>query len=127
MRFTVKAKLASAFGAVTILSMVVGGVAYTKLTALDVSEQALVTQAGRMKKSSDLMNDIQAQLRSELRMILASSEKDNAENHRLMLERQEKALKLRDELYAIATENGKRMIEQVTIKLKRMDELQQQA
>jgi methyl-accepting chemotaxis protein len=127
MRFTVKAKLASAFGAVTILSMITGGVAYTKLTALDQSEQSLVTQAERMKKSSDLMNDVQGQLRSELRMILASSDKDNAELHREMMERQETSLKLKDELYGIATENGKRMIEDVTVKLKRMDELQQQA
>jgi methyl-accepting chemotaxis protein len=127
MRFTVKAKLASAFGAVTILSMITGGVAYTKLTALDQSEQTLVTQAERMKLSSDLMNEVQAQLRSELRMMLATSDKDNAEYHRQMMDRQEKALKLRDGIYNVATENGKRMIEQVTVKLKHMDELQQQS
>ena len=31
MRFTVKAKLAGAFGAVIILSMITGGLAYVKL------------------------------------------------------------------------------------------------
>ena len=31
MRFTVKAKLASAFGAIIVLSMITGGVAYFKL------------------------------------------------------------------------------------------------
>jgi methyl-accepting chemotaxis protein len=126
MRFTVKAKLASAFGAVTILSMITGGVAYTKLTALDQAEQSLVIQAERMKKGSDLMNGVQGQLRSELRMILASSDKETAELHHDMMERQEKTLKVKDELYAIATENGKRMIEQAAVKLKHMDELQQQ-
>ena len=46
--------------------------------------------------ASDLMNDVQGQLRSELRMILASSDKENAEHHREMVERQEKTLKLKD-------------------------------
>ena len=34
MRFTVKAKLASAFGVVLLLSMAAGGVAYLKLTEM---------------------------------------------------------------------------------------------
>jgi methyl-accepting chemotaxis protein len=127
MRFTVKAKLASAFGAVTILSMITGGVAYTKLTALDQSEQSLVAQADRMKRSSDMMNEVQSQLRSELRMILASSDKETADEYRSMTERQEKSLKQKDELYGIATENGKRLIEQIAIKLKHLNELQQQS
>src|SRR5450756_438103 len=127
MRFTVKAKLASSFGVITILSMITGGVAYTKLTALDVSEQSLVAQADRMKRSSDIMNTVQGQLRSELRMILASSDKETAEEHRQMLDRQEKTLKQKDELYGIATETGRRMIEQITAKLKHMDEMQQQS
>ncbi len=38
MRFTVKSKLASAFGAVIVLSMITGAIAYTKLTSLDAQE-----------------------------------------------------------------------------------------
>ena len=45
MRFTVKAKLASAFGAVIILSMITGGVAYVKLNQLAATSADLV--AGR--------------------------------------------------------------------------------
>jgi methyl-accepting chemotaxis protein len=56
MRFTVKAKLASTFGAVMILSMAVGGVAYTKLSALDASQQTLVDLGTRVQKTGDFMN-----------------------------------------------------------------------
>ncbi|HEY8338070.1 MAG TPA: methyl-accepting chemotaxis protein [Tardiphaga sp.] len=126
MRFTVKAKLASAFGAVTILSMVIGGVAYNKLTSLDTAQQQLVTQAERMKKASDLMNEIQGQLRAELRMILAATDKDLADNHRLMTERRGKVAKIKDELYGIATENGRRLIELASAKMTRMNDLQEQ-
>jgi methyl-accepting chemotaxis protein len=123
MRFTVKAKLASAFGAVIILSMVTGAIAYVKLTSLDMSQQSLVAQAERMKRASVLMDDIQGQLRAETRMILATSDKDTADNHRAMIERQGIGLKHKDELYGMATENGKRLIEQAAAKLQRMNEL----
>src|SRR5450756_3155646 len=127
MRFTVKAKLASAFGAVIALSMVTGAIANTKLTALDTSEQRLVSQAERLKKAANLMNSIQGQLRSESRMILASSEADAADNHRAMLERRDGSLKLKDELYAMASETGKRLLEQGALKLQRLNELQAQS
>jgi methyl-accepting chemotaxis protein len=99
MRFTVKAKLASAFGAVIALSMVTGVIAYSKLTALDASQHRLTQQAERMKRTANLMNSIQGQLRAESRMILSSSEKDVADQHRLMTERRDLSLKLKDELH----------------------------
>ena len=49
MRFTVKAKLASAFGAVIVLSMITGAIAYTKLSSLSDSEERTVAQASRLK------------------------------------------------------------------------------
>ena len=127
MRFTVKAKLASAFGAVIILSMVVGVIAYTKLTALDASQQALVAQAGRMKLAADLMDDIQGQLRAETRIILATTDKETADNYQAMLARRDTGLKHRDELHGMASEQGKRLIELGTGKLQRMNELFDQA
>src|ERR1700730_16760724 len=104
MRFSVKAKLASAFGAVTILSLITGGVAYNKLNSLEAAQQNLVQQGERMRRTADLMSAIEGEQRAELRMIIAQSDKDTAEYHREMLERQEKSLKLRDGLYAIASE-----------------------
>jgi methyl-accepting chemotaxis protein len=127
MRFTVKAKLASTFGAVTLLSLLTGGLAYNKLTTLETAQQSLVQQGERMRTTAALMGEIEGQQRSELRMIIAESDKDTAEFHRQMMERQDKSSKLRDELYAMATENGKRLIDQATVKFKHMNELQQQA
>jgi methyl-accepting chemotaxis protein len=127
MRFTVKAKLASAFGAVIALSMVTGAIAYIKLSSLDAAQQNLVQQGERMRKTADLMSAIEGQQRSELRMIIAESDKDTADFHRQMIERQDKSAKMRDELYAIATENGRHLIDQATIKFKQLNELQQQS
>ncbi|HEY8338068.1 MAG TPA: methyl-accepting chemotaxis protein [Tardiphaga sp.] len=127
MRFTVKAKLASAFGAVIVLSMITGVIAYTKLSTLDASQQRLVAQAERIKKAASLMNNIQAQIRSESRVILAKSEQDAQENHRAMMERRDTSLKLKDELFSMASETGKRIIEQGGLKLQRLNELQEQA
>jgi methyl-accepting chemotaxis protein len=127
MRFTVKAKLASAFGAVIALSMITGVIAYTNLTTLDTSQQRLVSQAERMKKTASLVNGIQGQVRAETRIILASSEKDAVDNHRAMIERRDASLKLKDELYAMASETGKQLIQQAAAKLQHMNELEEQA
>ncbi len=45
MRFTVKAKLASAFGAVIVLSMITGGVAYNSSLTLTEQQERIVGQA----------------------------------------------------------------------------------
>src|ERR1700676_2728425 len=125
MRFTVKVKLASAFGAVIALSMITGVIAYNKLTLLDTSQQRLVNQAERIKKTASLVNGIQGQVRAETRIILASSEKDAVDNHRAMIERRDASLKLKDELYAMASETGKQIIQQAAAKLQRMNELEE--
>ena len=127
MRFTVKAKLTCAFGAVTILSMIVGGVAYTKLTSLDLAQQVLVDLGLRVQRTGDFVNFLQGQRRAELNMILAVTEKDTAEYARQMNERRAAALKIKDELYAIASEAGKRLLEQTTAKLNRVNELEDQS
>jgi len=56
MRFTVKAKLASAFGVVILLSMVAGGVAYLKLNDMAGTTEHLTARAGRLAKVADLRN-----------------------------------------------------------------------
>jgi hypothetical protein len=112
MRLTVKAKLAGAFGVVIILSMITGGIAYTKLTALNEEQLRIVAQAGRMKGAADIMDGIQGQQRAETRMIEALSDKDTQDNYDAMLARRTKVLKLRDELYSEASEVGKRALDQ---------------
>jgi methyl-accepting chemotaxis protein len=127
MRFTVKAKLASAFGAVIILSMITGAIAYVKLSSLDESQERVVAQAGRLKKAADLMDAIQGQQRSETRMIHAASDKEAQDFYTAMVGRRDKVLKLRDELYGKASEAGKQMLDLAVVKIKLMNDLEEQA
>ena len=54
MRFTVKAKLASSFGLIIVLSMVAGGVAYLKLTDMMMGSEALIARAARMQMGAQI-------------------------------------------------------------------------
>ncbi|MEW6150710.1 MAG: MCP four helix bundle domain-containing protein, partial [Pseudomonadota bacterium] len=127
MRFTVKAKLASAFGAVIILSMITGGVAYKSLSTLTEQQERIVDQAYRTKLAADVMSAIQAQQRAESRMIQAVSDKDTQDNYNAMLTRRVKMLKLNGELYSKASEAGRRLLDQAAGPIKRMNELEDQA
>ncbi len=127
MRFTVKAKLASAFGAVIVLSMITGGVAYHSLSTLTEQQERIVGQAYRTKLAADVMSAIQAQQRAETRMIQAVSDKETQDNYNAMLARREKMLKLNGELYSKASEAGRRLLDQAAGPIKRMNELEDQA
>ncbi|TPQ36404.1 methyl-accepting chemotaxis protein [Bradyrhizobium guangdongense] len=127
MRFTVKAKLASAFGAVIVLSMITGGVAYNGLSTLAAQQERIVGQASRTKLAADVMSAIQGQQRAETRMIQAVSDKDSQDNHNAMLARREKTLKLFNDLYGKASDNGKRMLDQASGPMKRMNDFEDQA
>ena len=72
MRFTVKAKLASAFGLVIVLSMVAGGVAYMKLGDMMATADSMVLRAKRMEKAMEIEKDVLIQLRAEKNAIIGS-------------------------------------------------------
>jgi methyl-accepting chemotaxis protein len=127
MRFTVKAKLAGAFGAVIVLSMVTGGIAYTKLTLLNEEQERIVAQAERVKKAADIMNEIQGQQRSESRMIASKSDQDAHDNYTAMIARRNKALKLRDDIYAETGEAGRKVLDQAGALIKKMNEREDEA
>jgi methyl-accepting chemotaxis protein len=126
MRYTVKAKLASSFGAVIVLAAITGAIGYIKLSSLSDAEERTVSQALRLKMAADVMNGIQGQVRSEMRMIAAVSDKDTQDNYNTMVSRREKVLKLRDELYGKASEAGKHMLDQAAVPFKRMNEIEEQ-
>ncbi|MBR0903848.1 methyl-accepting chemotaxis protein [Bradyrhizobium liaoningense] len=127
MRFSVKAKLASAFGAVIVLSMITGGVAYNGLSALTMQQQRIVGQANRTKLAADVMDALQGQQRAENRMIQALSDKETQDNHAAMLARREKTLKLYNDLHGQASEAGRRVLDQASGPMKRMNELEDQS
>ncbi|QQN65712.1 MCP four helix bundle domain-containing protein [Bradyrhizobium diazoefficiens] len=110
MRFTVKAKLASAFGVVILLSTIAGGVAYLKLNDMVETAEHLSARAGRLAKVAELQESVLLQVRAEKNAILASeAEQDKFISQIAQL--RERAMRIKDEAYKGASENGKKMID----------------
>ncbi len=124
MRFTIKAKLAATFGVVIALSVIAGGVAYYELGELESSQQAVIAQGQRISKIGDLQIALQGQIRAEKNAILASTDQEIQAAAADMLTQRESATRLTSELYAIATERGKRIIDDARAKNKVLNDLQ---
>ncbi|MGX4806599.1 methyl-accepting chemotaxis protein [Bradyrhizobium guangdongense] len=125
MRFTVKAKLASAFGLVIVLSMVAGGVAYMKLGDMMATADSMVLRAKRMEKATEIEKTILLQLRAEKNAILGN----DAEAQQFAADaakRREDALKTRDEVYALASEAGKKLLDGFSTAYTRMNAYQEE-
>jgi len=111
MRFTVKAKLASAFGVVILLSMVAGGVAYLKLNDMAGTTEHLTARAGRLAKVADLQEQVLLQVRAEKNAILALDAVAQDRFIAQIAQSREDALKVKDEAYKGATEAGRKLID----------------
>ncbi|EJN09163.1 methyl-accepting chemotaxis protein [Bradyrhizobium sp. YR681] len=110
MRFTVKAKLASAFGVVLLLSIAAGGLAYVKLTEMIDTADSLVSRANRMERAAEIEKGILLQVRAEKNLLLAP----DSEAERFIAEiakQRETLLKLKEEIHAAASAEGKKLIE----------------
>jgi len=110
MRFTVKAKLASAFGAIIILSAVAGSLAYTKLGDLMATEDSMVLRSSRMERAAEIEKSILAQVGDEKNAILGS-ETDVDQFAADAVKIRESVLKTRGDVYALASDNGKRLLD----------------
>ncbi|GLR96429.1 methyl-accepting chemotaxis protein [Bradyrhizobium liaoningense] len=111
MRFTVKAKLGSAFGAVLVLSMIAGAISYSKLSDLASTTEVVIGAAGRSSKAAELERDLLLQVRAEKNAIMAQSDADSERYVAELRKVRENLLKTRDEIYATATETGKKMLD----------------
>ncbi|WP_298875842.1 methyl-accepting chemotaxis protein [uncultured Bradyrhizobium sp.] len=111
MRFTVKAKLASAFGVVILLSMIAGGVAYLKLNDTVSTTEHLSARAARLAKVAELQESVLLQVRAEKNTILAATEADQDKFIGQISQMRERALKIKDEAYAGASEAGRKMLD----------------
>ncbi|MGX4806597.1 methyl-accepting chemotaxis protein [Bradyrhizobium guangdongense] len=111
MRFTVKAKLASAFGIVILLSMVAGGVAYLKLNDTVSTTGHLSARAARLAKVAELQESVLLQVRAEKNTILAATEAEQNNFISQIGQLRERAQKVKDEAYVGASEAGKKMID----------------
>src|SRR5581483_1136597 len=111
MRFTVKAKLASTFGVVILLSMIAGGVAYLKLNDTVATTEHLSARAARLAKVGDMQASVLLQVRAEKNAILASTEAEQEKFGSQIIELREHVQKIKDEAYVGASEAGKKMID----------------
>ena len=126
MRFTVKAKLAIAFGVVLLLSMAAGGLAYVKLSEMIDTADSLVSRAGRMDRAAEIEKGILLQVRAEKNLLLAPE----SEADRFIAEiakQREALLKLKDEIHAVASPEGKKLIENFGAAYTRMNAVQDDA
>ena len=121
MRFTVKAKLASAFGAVILLSAITGTVALTKLSQLTATSDALVARAARIDKAGELQNYILYTARAEKNIIIESDEAEMAKIAEEIKEHRVAAMRLRDEIMSVATEQGKKLLEKFSASYDKMN------
>jgi len=110
MRFTVKAKLASAFGAIIVLSAIAGSVAYVRLGDMIATTGELVARASRMDKATELEKDILMQVRAENDALLASGAEAEGYSAELAKVRAA-ALKTREQVYSNASEEGKKLMD----------------
>jgi methyl-accepting chemotaxis protein len=107
MRLTVKAKLAGAFGAVIILTMVTGGLAYVKLNQLAATSADLVARAGRGDKAAEIEAAILNEVRAQKNLIIASNDAEIGEYAAEIKKQRETAQRLSAEVLATTNEAGK--------------------
>ncbi len=121
MRFTVKAKLASAFGAVIVLSMISGGISYWKLSQLVDTSAVLAQRAGRIEKAGELQNQILYQVRAEKNIILESNDAEIVRLADTLKEYRKEATRIADDIKARHDAGGQKVHGQVLLVL-RQDE-----
>ena len=124
MRFTVKAKLASAFGAVIILSMITGGVAYVELSELTQTNDVLVGKAERGDKAEQLETVLASQVRAERDFILASTDAEIAKYADEIAKLRSEGKELRDGVAATASETGKELMAKFSAAYEKMNNVE---
>ena len=125
MRFTVKAKLASAFGVIIALSMVAGGVAYMKLGDMMSTADSMVLRAKRMEKAMEIEKEILSQVRAEKNAVMGT-EAEAAEFAAEAARSREALLKTKDEVYALASEAGKKLLDNFAAAYSKMSTYQEE-
>jgi methyl-accepting chemotaxis protein len=124
MRFTVKAKLASAFGVVIALSMIAGAVGYIKLSEMIATADQLVSRSNRIERAAELKEGVLFLLRDEKNAILAATDAGYDEAAADLVKTREAVNKSKDEIYAAASEGGKKLIDRFSAAFGRMNAFQ---
>ena len=126
MRFTVKAKLACAFGVVILLSAIAGGVAYVKLSEMVATAEGLVATSGRMEMAGELEKGILLQVRAEKSAIVSTSDTDVEQFAAELARLRTSVAKSKDEIYATTSEAGKKLIDRFAAASSNMNAVEDQ-
>ncbi|KRD96224.1 hypothetical protein ASE63_10995, partial [Bosea sp. Root381] len=126
MRFTIKAKLAAAFGVVIALSTVAGGLSYQQLSNMTETQNELIRWSNRLDLVSDIRTYFNRSIRAEKNAVMASSDKDIATYAEAATNARVEALKIRDRLQASADEDGRRRWDALAPKIARFITVQDQ-
>ncbi|WP_298256529.1 methyl-accepting chemotaxis protein [Bradyrhizobium sp.] len=111
MRFSVKAKLACAFGVIIILSAVAGTMAYTKLSDMMASMSDLVSRANRIELAGELQKQLLLQNRAEKALLSAENDAEAERFNAEMIKYRSVVSKTRGDIYASADEAGKQILD----------------
>jgi methyl-accepting chemotaxis protein len=126
MRLTIKAKLGGAFGLVILTSTIAGAVGYLKLSDTVSTTDVVVMAAGRQEKAAELKESILLQIRAEKNALLETNE---AASDRFVTEVNSiraSSMKAEEEIYATATENGKKLLDKFSTVYARTNAVQDQ-
>jgi methyl-accepting chemotaxis protein len=127
MRLTIKLKLALAFGSVVALSLLIGGVAYTKLAAMNATLDTLVNvNAKRTLMAADFKVELLQTLRAEKNALLATSHEEIERMLASAARLRAAVRKQLDATSALATEAGKRKLADIGALLDRQAIVQAQ-
>jgi methyl-accepting chemotaxis protein len=108
MRVTVGTKLGLAFGAMTLLSLAIGGVAYFNLQSLEAKiEDVAKMQARKLDYLQEMKAHLLASVRAEKNMILASTDAETKKYADAKEQEWQTTLKVEADLYKIASPEGK--------------------
>lgn len=121
MRFTIKAKLACAFGVIILLSGVTGGLAYLKLAQQVEVSADFVVRAARIDKAGELQNNVLYQTRAERDIILAASDAEMLKLVDEIKKHRSEATRLLSEIKATASDAGKHMLDKFSAAYDKMN------
>jgi methyl-accepting chemotaxis protein len=111
MRLTIKTKLAAAFGGIILLTAGSAAVGISQLAAFnDQMEDAMEGPVERVQIARDLFNNMLMVVRAEKNLLLADGPEAMAQIDRQILEQRAQVQAAREQLYRLASEQGRKLI-----------------
>ncbi|RXH03527.1 HAMP domain-containing methyl-accepting chemotaxis protein [Bradyrhizobium vignae] len=121
MRFTIKAKLACAFGAIIVLSGLTGGLAFLKLSDQVEVSADFVVRAARIDRAGELQNNVLYQTRAERDIILASTDAEMQKLADEIKKYRAEVSRLLTEIKATASDVGKHLLDKFSASYDKMN------